>query len=61
MQQNKQPQPCHVPLADVLAHLRADTKLSPEARSLAYDRVWEATREQDERDGQRPTGLPDGR
>lgn len=60
MQQNKQPEPCHIPLADVLAHLRADAALSPEARALAYDRVWQATREQDERYGQRPTRLSCG-
>lgn len=58
MQQNN---PCDIPLADVLAHLRADTALSPGARALAYDRVWEATRDEDERLGQRPAGLPDGR
>lgn len=56
MQQNK---PCEIPLADVLAHLRADPALSPEARALAVERVWNATRGgEDERDGQRPARLP---
>jgi hypothetical protein len=59
MQHNKQTEPCHVPLADVLAHLNADAALSPEARSLAFDRIWQATRASDERLGLRAAGLPD--
>ena len=58
MQHNKL-EPCHVPLADVLAHLNADAALSPEARALAFDRIWQATRASDERVGLRAAGLPD--
>jgi len=46
MQQNKQPEPCDIPIADVVAHLHADTRLSPEARALALERVWDAERDE---------------
>lgn len=52
--------PCEIPLADVLAHLRADPALSPEARELALGRVWCATSGEHERIGLRAPGLPDG-
>jgi len=49
---------CEVPLADVLAHLRADPYLSAGARQLAIERVWNASCSEDKRLGQRAAGLP---
>ncbi len=58
MRQSKH-EPCEIPLADVLAHLRADPALSPEARDFAVEFIWDATRGgEDERGGQRAAGLP---